>query len=110
MSYFSVERGNRCWDHVCVMPSKFDDSFKNYASMSYDEMKSQSDLEYFVIAWMETVNTVTNESDNDTIVTLIGDDDIFIWSIIIGPGVDYDELKYVLVDWQKDGKKYRYKS
>lgn len=110
MSYFSVERGNRCWDHVFVMPSKFDDSFKNYVNMSYDEMKSQSDLEYFVIAWMETVNAVTKESDADTIVTLIGDDGVFIWSIIIGPGVDYDELKYLLVDWTKDGKKYRYEN
>ena len=110
MSYFSVERGNRCWDHVFVMPTKFDDSFKNYASMTYDEMKSQDDLEYFVIAWMETVNSVTNESDDLTIVNLIGDDDVFIWGIIIGPGVDYDELKYVLIDWQQDGKKYRYEN
>ena len=108
MSYFAVERDKRYWDHVFVMETKFHDSFKNYFNMSYDEMKSQDDLEYFVIAWMETVNHVTNASDDLTVVTLVGDDDVFIWSIFIIPGKDYDELRYSLVDWKKDGRNYRY--
>ena len=43
----------------------------------------------------------------EPLVTLIDEDDVFVWSIIIGPG-ESDEIRYVLVDWKKDGKSYRY--
>lgn len=110
MSYFAVERNQRCWDHVVMKDRNNNIVFGNYLNMTYDEMKSSEDLEEFVVAIMDITNYEADSNDDQTIVTLVGDDDIFIWSIIIGT-VDSDgDLRYVLVDWKKDGKSYRYES
>lgn len=102
MSYFAIESNQKCYEHVLIKDNNDNAMFKNYLDMTYDEMKDQEDLEEFVVAVMEAVS----EEGAQTIVTLIGDDDIFIWSIIIG--MDGEDLRYVLVDWKKDGKSYRY--
>lgn len=104
MSYFAIERNQKTWDHVVIKDKDGNVMFGNYLGMTYDEMKSQEDLEEFVVAVMDATGDGAAEN---TIVTLVGDDDVFIWSIIIGPGED-DGLRYVLVDWKKDGKSYRY--
>lgn len=107
MSYFAIERNGESWDHVVIKNNNGDAMFSHYLSMSYDEMKFSGDLDEFVVAVMEAVDNTANGEDNQTIITLIGDDDIFIWSVIMGT-VDEDGLKYVIVDWKKDGKSYRY--
>jgi hypothetical protein len=56
---------------------------------------------------MDATNNAINKSDDQTIVTLIGEDGVFIWSVIMGPG-ENDMVRYSLVDWKKDGKNYRY--
>ena len=109
MSYLAIERNGDTWDHVTIKNRDGNVVFVNYLDMSYDEMKSQEDLEDFVIAIMEATNAEIEDDDEQTIVTLVGDDDIFIWSIIMGPGED-DTVKYVLVDWKKDGHNYRYEN
>ena len=101
MSYFAIEHNQTCLDHV-VIKDKYDNvMFSNYLNMTYDEMKSSEDLEEFVVAVMDAAG------DGQVLITLVDDDDIFIWSIIIGTSDD-DGLRYVLVDWKKDGKSYRY--
>lgn len=102
MSYFAVEHSGNYQDHVMIKDTDNNLVFENYLNMTYDEMKEQEDLEEFVVAVMDA----TTDGEGQTIITLIGDDDIFIWSIIMG--VVDDEIRYNLVDWQKDGKKYRY--
>ena len=109
MSYFAIERNGNTWDHITITDHDGNVVFTNYLDMSYDEMKSQDDLEDFVIAIMEATNVEVKNDDEQTIVTLIGDDDIFIWSVIMGPGED-DSIQYVLVDWKKDGHNYRYEN
>lgn len=110
MSYFAIERNNQCWDHVNGMV--------NYVNMvqsridmlkesTYDEMKKKPWLEGFVMATMEYANELSGTDDDQTIITLVGDDDVFIWSIIMGPG-ENDTIRYSLMDWTKDGRKYRY--
>lgn len=108
MSYFAIERGSHYLDHV-VLKDTIDggEGFENYLNMTYDEMKSQEDLDDFVLANMEAADAIAHDEDDQTIVTLIGDDDIFIWSIIMGT-VEEDSVNYVLVDWKKDGHQYRY--
>ena len=108
MSYFAIERDQHCLDHVTINDNEGNVVFKNYFDMSYDEMKSSIDLDEFVVAVMEAVGKNFNSDNNQTIITLIGDDDVFIWSIIIGTVEENGDLKYVLVDWKKDGKSYRY--
>ena len=71
--------------------------------MSYEEMKMYPEIEEFVVAVMDATQDL---SGTEAIVNLIGPDDIFIWGIIIG--VYDDDYKFVFIDWQKDGKKYRY--
>lgn len=109
MSYFAIERNGDAWDHITISDHDGNIVFTNYLDMSYDEMKSQDDLEDFVIAIMEATNVEVKNDDEQTIVTLIGDDDIFIWSVIMGPGED-GSIQYVLVDWKKDGHSYRYEN
>ena len=101
MSYFAIERNQEFADHVVIKDKDGNVMFKNYLDMTYDEMKSSEDLEEFVVAVMNAAG------DGQVLITLVGDDDVFIWSIIIGEEND-DGLRYVLIDWKKDGKSYRY--
>ena len=103
MSYFAIEHSQKCLDHVLIKNSDGNVMFENYLNMTYDEMTSSDDLGEFVVAIMDCARDADR---GQVIVTLVGDDDIFIWSIIIG--TDGDNLRYVLVDWKKDGKSYRY--
>ena len=111
MGYFAIERGDQYWDHVSNETlnrvNMIDVRLDELRSSTYDEMKKKHWLEGFVMAVMEAANELSGTGDDQTIVTLVGDDDIFIWSIIMGPG-ENDEIRYVLVDWKKDGKNYRY--
>lgn len=108
MAYFVIERNGNWIEHVNIVRSDGDLTFQTITSMSYDQMKEYNELEDFVVCAMEATNRYFNESDAQTIVTLIGEDDVFIWSIIIGPGDEDGDLNYVLVDWNKDEKKYKY--
>jgi hypothetical protein len=105
-NYFAIERNGNYWDHVVVKDTSGNVMFENYLKMTYDEMKSSVDLEEFVVAIMDASG---DDVSGNAIITLIGDDDVFIWSIMIGLDEDGD-LRYVLVDWKKDGKRYRYES
>lgn len=105
-NYFAIERNQTYWDHVLIKDKNENIMFENYLDMTYDEMKSSEDLEEFVVAVLDCTGDDTN---GNAIVTLIGEDDVFIWGIIIGTRED-DEIRYVLVDWKKDGKNYRYES
>lgn len=109
MSYFAIERNGDLWDHITIRENDGNVVFTNYLDMSYEEMKSQEDLGSFVIAVMEATNAEVKHGDDQSIITLVGDDDIFIWSIIMGPGED-GTVRYALVDWKKDGKNYRYEN
>ena len=111
MSYFAIERNGSYEDYILIRDSETKDIvFENYLNMTYDEMKSQDDLGDFVVAIMNATDVeMGNANFNDsTIITLIGDDDIFIWSILMG--TLNDELRYLTVDWKKDGKNYRYEN
>lgn len=107
MAYFAIERNGSCIDHVEIIDGQ-NKIFQDLKQMSYDEIKECERLEEFIVAVVDATNTFFDEDDDQTIVTLIGDDDIFIWSVIIGPGDSEGDLRYVLVDWNKDGKKYKY--
>ena len=103
MSYFAIEHNQKCLDHVVLKDKDDNIVFYDYLNLTYDEMKSMENLDEFVATIFYTAN---DGGDSQTLVTLVGDDDVFIWSVIIGM-VD-EELRYVLVDWKKDGKSYRY--
>ena len=103
MSYFAIENNQKCVDHVVLRDKDGNVAFGDYLNLSYNEMQSREDLDEFAVAMFDAVN---EGDDAQTLVTLVGDDDVFIWSVIVGM-VDED-LRYVLVDWKKDGKNYRY--
>lgn len=107
MSYFTVERNGNCWEHVTLQDRDGVNNFADFTNMTYDDIKFDDRLDEFVMAIMEATNEISSSDDDNTIVTLIGDDDIFIWSIIMSPGED-DNIIYNLVDWKSDGKSYRY--
>lgn len=106
-NYLAIERDDKCWDHIMLVDDDKNIVFEEFLDMSYDEMKSSEQLSDFVVAVMDAANTVSGSHDRQTIVTLVGEDDIFIWSILMGMG-DHDMIRYNLLDWKKDGKNYRY--
>lgn len=108
-NYLAVEREDNHEDHIFIKrDGKLD--FQDIINMSYDEIKSYERIDELVVAIMDAANEYFEGTDDtDTVFTLLGEDDLFIWSIIIGPGDNSDEFKYEFVDWTKDGKNYRYK-
>ena len=105
-NYFSIERNGECQSPVILADSNGDQVFAEFLEMNYDEMKSSELLDDFVAAAMEASDSMCDAEEAQAIITLIGDDDVFIWSIIMG--YDGDDIRYVLVDWKKDGYNYRY--
>lgn len=111
MNYFAIERNGSYKDHIMIQDNETDSvAFENYLNMTYDEVMSQDNLEDFIVAIMDAtdVEMGIEDSNDSTIITLIGDDDIFIWSIMIGT-VD-NELRYLPIDWKKDDRKFRYEN
>ena len=107
MNYFAIERNGECWAPVYLVDSDGEIVFKELLNASYDEMNFSEQIEYFVINAIDAANTLSDSDYDQTIITLVGEDDVFIWSIIIGPD-ENDGLKYMLVNWQDSDKKYRY--
>jgi hypothetical protein len=108
MSYFAIERNQQCVDHVVIKDKNDRILFGDYLNTTYDEMKSREDLNEFVVAVMDATGKKIVSTNDQTIVTLVDDDDIFVWSIIIGTVDGDDGIKYALIDWKKDGNNYRY--
>ena len=109
-NYFCIERNGECFDHLVIQIE--DDEgvmFEDVMNMSYEEIKSYEHLYAFIVNAMDATNELTGTNDAQTIITLVNKDDVFIWSIIFGPGENEDDISYVFVDWLKDDNlKYRY--
>lgn len=106
-NYFAIERDNKCWSPVILADEDGNPAFAEFLDMSYDEMKSSGMLSDFVVAAMDAANRKYGSDDKQTIVTLVGTDNVFICGILMGCG-ENDMIQYNLVDWKKDGKNYRY--
>ena len=107
MNYFAIERNGECWSPVVLQSRNGDSDFSSFMEMTYDEMKNDDRLEEFVVAAMEATNQASETGNDQAIVTLIGEDGVFIWSIMMGPG-ENDNIMYNLIDWTSDGHVYRY--
>lgn len=105
-NYFAIERNGECWDHVVLSDRDGNSTYEEFLNLSYDEMKNHEALEYFVISAMEASDQLCDADEDTAIVTLVGGDDVFIWSILMG--YDNDDIRYCLIDWMKDGNKYKY--
>lgn len=103
---FIVERGKNYWEGL-ILDHNGNPIFTEFLSMTFDEMKSSEQLESFVVTVMDATNAVSKTVDEQTIICLIDEDRTLIWGILIGPDGE-DNFRYVLVDWKKDGKIYRY--
>ena len=107
-NYFAIERNQQCVDHVVIHDNEGNILFEDLMNMSYEEIKNYEDLDAFVVCFMDATNKYFGTSDEQTCVVLVGEDDVFIWGFIVGPGEEDGDIHYVLVDWKKDGKQYRY--
>lgn len=108
-NYFSIERNGQCHDKVVFQDYMSNNVFTNVVDMSYDELKDYEDLDSFVTMVMEAADNVIGTEESQTIVTCIDADDVFIWSIIMGDDGD-GGINYVLVNWRKDDKRYKYEN
>ena len=107
-NYFAIERNNQCEDHIFICDNEGNMLFEDIMNMSYEEMKNFKEIDAFVMCLMDATNQLFGSSDEQTCVILVGEDGVFIWGIIMGPGENEGDVSYVLVDWKKDGKQYRY--
>ena len=107
MKYFAIERDDECFEPVILIDKNGNTAFEDLMNMSYDDMKNYDKIDNFVMAVMDATNQLTGGEDANTAVTLVGEDDVFIWGLIIGPSGE-DEFHYVFVDWKKDGNSYKY--
>lgn len=105
-NYFAIERNGECWTPVILADKNGNPAFTEFLGMSYDEMKNSAMLEDFVIAAMEAADRICDVADDQTIVTLVGNDGVFIWSVLMGS--EDGNIRYCLVDWKKDGYSYSY--
>lgn len=105
-NYFAIERNGECKSPVILADRNGNVAFAEFLEMSYEEMKNSTVLEDFVIAAMEAADRICGVEDDQTIVTLVGSDNVFIWSVIMG--YENDDIRYCLVDWKKDGHNYCY--
>ena len=107
MKHFAIEREGSFLGDGVLLDNNGNVAFQDLMRMNYDEMKSYDRIEEFVVSVMDAANARSDVFDGQTIVTLVGDDDVFIWSVIIGVKDDGD-FNYAFVDWKKDGKTYKY--
>lgn len=107
-NYFVVERSGKYIEHLSFLKDDGTIAFEDVVNMSYDDIKQYEHIEEFVVATMDATNQYFNESDAETLITLVGDDDVFIWSILIGSDRNNEDIRYAFIDWLKEGRKYRY--
>ena len=108
-NYFAIERNGQCWSPVIMVDRYRKPAFEEFLDMNYEEMKTSDKLGDFIMASMNAADNKYETVDEQTAITLIGEDGVFIWGIIMGPDPEHEhDVKYVLVDWKKDGKNYRY--
>lgn len=103
MNYFAIECNGLCRENIILQDTNGNVVFADYLEKDYETMKYSTDLEDFVCAVMDACEALGGDQ---SAITLVGEDGWFIWGILMGY-VD-DDLRYSLVDWRKDGKKYRY--
>ena len=108
MNYFAIERNGECYSPVILADSDGNPAYTEFLDMTYEEMKNSEKLEDFVIAAMEAADRKSDGEDgySDVVVTLIGEDDFFIWGIIMSS--EGDDITYKIVDWQEGGKHFKY--
>lgn len=108
MNYFAIERNQSCWSPVLLADSDGNLAYTEFLDMTYEEMKNSEKLEDFVIAAMEAADSKSDGEDDysDVVVTLIGEDDFFIWGIIMS--AEGDDITYKIVNWQDGGKHFKY--
>lgn len=107
-NYFSIERNGQGIAPVVLKNNSGKIMFEDVMQMSYEEIKEYENIDAFVVSIMDATNEQFKEGDDHTFVTLVGEDDVFIWGILIGKGESDDELVYKFIDWKADGKSYRY--
>jgi hypothetical protein len=93
------------YDHSVLMDENNESVFAEFYDFTYDEMKNSEMLDDFVAAVWEA--SVLDEARvEDMVIVLVDEDDTFVWSIMMG--VVNDELMYILTDWKKDGKIFKF--
>lgn len=107
MNYFVAEVNGLCIEDIS-WENHGEPVFTDFVNMTYDEMKNAEDLDDFVYANMESAVTEFGDSADQLILTLVDENDIFIWSIMMG--IVDEQIRYTLVDWKKDGKIFKYAS
>lgn len=108
-NYFAIEREGRHIEHMRLMDEHGNIIFEDVMNMSYDEIVAYDKVDIFVECVMNATNEYFSSNDEHTIITLVGEDDVFVWGILIGPEGTDDKLVYKFVNWKRDGRSYRYK-
>ena len=107
-NYFAIERNGQCIDHTHLTKEDGSMAFEDVMDMTYEDIVNYENIESFVVSLMDASNQCFGGNDDDTFVTLVGEDDVFIWGLLIGAGDTNDELTYKFINWKENGQSYRY--
>lgn len=107
-NYFAIERNGECWSNI-VLVDLDGIAFEEFLDMTYYEMMTSDKRDDFIAACMTAIDNKTGTKGCQTVVTLIGEDGVFIWGIIMEQDPNNeDDIRCGFVDWKKDGHQYRY--
>lgn len=108
-NYFAIERDNDVAETNGIYDKESETMvFDEVLDMSLEDLKIFDEIDTFVVVAMDAANAYFGDKDGDTLITLVGEDDVFIWSILMSKGDNEDDIRYNFIDWKKDGKNYRY--
>lgn len=107
-NHFAIERGTRVLDNRIIKSRNGSSDFTQFLDMTYNEMKNSDSLPDFIVACMDASNEAFGSKDEATYVTLIDGNGVFIWSVLMVPGDNEDDIKYSLVNWKASDKEYKY--
>ena len=106
MNTFSIERGDQVIHGIVFVE---DVEYSDLINARGEEAKNHSYLNEFIMDVCYMALDKFEESEEDIVCTLVDEDEYFIWSILINID-DPEHVKYKFIDWEKENKKYCYKT
>ena len=105
---FAIERSGKAIDDLIILDENGEIAFEDVMNMSCEDVLENNErIQEFIIAVMDSTNAFFEEEDDDTAVTLIGPDGVFIWGAILIPDGE-GGINYQFINWQEDGQIFKY--
>ena len=86
------------------------ESLQHFNNMTHDEMAKNEYADVFIIAALKAVGKTLASLKSKAAISLVGDDGVVIWTIVVHPADEEGYNTWTTTDWIKHNKKYYYES